>query len=102
VLNITHKINGTDWSLLSDISAEKAYDYFMKLLIGPLDDLARVEIVTFLNKSVTCEPWISTKLLKSARTRNKHLKKKLHKNKSDIAHIKGTCIKICIIAQRKI
>ena len=56
VLKITDQINATDWNMLSNMSAGRAYDYFMQVLLDALDDIAPEKIVTIPSKSVVREP----------------------------------------------
>ena len=80
---IEHYINSCNWNVLHNMTTDEGYDYFIKQLSYALDVYAPEKTVNIPPKNIIRDPWVTSGLLKSARTRDKMYKKCIGENKSE-------------------
>jgi hypothetical protein len=90
VHNISNKLYDTNWSSLSDMSVDQGYDLLMNTLTDALNQYAPEKEIQISKRCVIREPWVTSGLLKSSRTRDKLYKHCLNKGKDDLCNEKFT------------
>jgi hypothetical protein len=82
---IKTKLNEYDWNILSNMSSNEGYSHFIKLLTDIIDECAPEKEIIINKKNIIREKWMTTGLMKSAKTRD-ILHKKALKNKTTGTH----------------
>ncbi len=79
--NIQNYLNAIDWNLMENMNTDQSYDYFNCELLHAIDTYIPEKTITIPYKNVLKQPWMTSALLKSSRTKDKMYRKCIAKQK---------------------
>ena len=72
---INNDLNNIDWAIIGNLDIDDAYDLMVSKILNALNSHAPEKTIQFWYKNILRQPWMTSALLKSSRTKNILFKK---------------------------
>ena len=83
--NIQNYLNAIDWDIMQTMTTDQSYDYFNGVLLHAMDTYIPEKTITIPYKNVLKQPWMTSALLKSSKTKDKMYRKCIGKQKDSLS-----------------
>ena len=85
-ININNDLNNIDWAIIDNLDIDDAYNLMVSKILNALNSHAPEKTIKISYKNILRQPWMTSALLKSSRTKNILFKKCLGKSKESLMY----------------